>query len=61
MTSILEMLYHEKFLVELLEEKKNDRTGAVSKEEIINLKARLRQQRKEISEALNSENKFGVK
>lgn len=61
MTSILEMLYHERFLVELLEEKKNDRTGTVSKEEIINLKARLRQQRKEISEALNAENKFGIK
>lgn len=61
MTSILEMLYHEKFLVELLKEKENDRTGIVSKEEIINLKARLRQQRKEISEALNAENKFGIK
>lgn len=61
MTSILEMLYHERFLVELLKEKENDRTGTVSKEEIINLKARLRQQRKEISEALNAENKFGIK
>ena len=61
MTSILEMLYHEKFLVDLLKEKENDRTGTVSKEEIINLKARLRQQRKEISEALNAENKFGIK
>ena len=60
MTSILEMLYHEQFLVELLKEKKNDRTGTVSKEDIINLKARLRQQRKEISEALNAENKFGI-